>query len=114
MPPANATLRAVVIDCADPAALAEFYRKLTGLDIGYSDDTYVDLGAGPVKVGFQRIEGYRARAGPTRPSTCTWTSRSPTWRAPPPRRWRAAPRREFQPGGESWSCSPTPRAIRSA
>jgi predicted enzyme related to lactoylglutathione lyase len=62
--PANATLRAVVIDCADPAALAEFYRKLTGLDISYTDDTYVDLGAGPVKIGFQRIEGYQGPGWP--------------------------------------------------
>ena len=50
--PADATLAAVVIDSADPAALADFYRKLTGLDVTYGDDTYVYLGDGPVKLGF--------------------------------------------------------------
>jgi predicted enzyme related to lactoylglutathione lyase len=60
----NAALRAVVVDCADPAALAAFYQKLTGLEISYSDDTYVDLGTGPFKVGFQRIDGYHGPQWP--------------------------------------------------
>jgi hypothetical protein len=62
--PADATLAAVVIDIADPAALAELYRKLTGLDVTYSDDTYVYLGDGSVKLGFRRVEGYRAPGWP--------------------------------------------------
>jgi hypothetical protein len=62
--PAEATLAAVVIDSACPAALADFYTKLTGLDITYSDDTSVYLGHGPVKLGFQRVEGYRAPGWP--------------------------------------------------
>lgn len=62
--PAGTNFSAVVIDSADPAALAEFYRKLTGLDISYSDDTYVYLGDGPVKIGFQRVEGYTAPGWP--------------------------------------------------
>lgn len=56
----RATCSAVVIDSADPAALAEFYRRLTGLDVSYGDDTFVYLGDGPVKLGFQRVDGYSA------------------------------------------------------
>jgi hypothetical protein len=34
---AIATMRAVVLDCPDPRALAEFYRALVGGDITYAD-----------------------------------------------------------------------------
>ncbi|HTS98029.1 MAG TPA: VOC family protein [Streptosporangiaceae bacterium] len=100
---ATANLRAVVIDCADPAALAEFYRKLTGLDISYSDDTYVDLGGGPLKLGFQRIEGYR---GPGWPDPAKHAHLDFTVADLPSAADEAvtlgAGRPEFQPGGESW------------
>ena len=62
--PADATPAAVVIDSADQSALAEFHRKLTGLDVTYSDDTYVYPGEGPLKLGFQQVEGYRAPGWP--------------------------------------------------
>jgi predicted enzyme related to lactoylglutathione lyase len=62
--PANATISGVVIDCADPAALAEFYHKLTGLEISSSDDSYAGLGGGPVPIGFQRVEGYQGPGWP--------------------------------------------------
>ncbi|MFC5183267.1 VOC family protein [Actinomadura harenae] len=56
----------VILDCADPAALAAFYRKATGWEITYSDDDLVYLGdgSGP-QLGFQRIEGYEAPAWPS-------------------------------------------------
>jgi catechol 2,3-dioxygenase-like lactoylglutathione lyase family enzyme len=99
----NASLRAVVVDCAAPAALAEFYRKLTGLDISYSDDTYVDLGTGPVKVGFQRIEGYR---GPGWPDPAKHLHLDFTVADMEGAAAEAvalgADRPEFQPGGESF------------
>ncbi|WP_026413599.1 VOC family protein [Actinomadura oligospora] len=55
----------VVLDCADPAALAEFYRKATGWEVTYSDDDviYIGDGSGP-QLAFQRIEGYEAPAWP--------------------------------------------------
>jgi catechol 2,3-dioxygenase-like lactoylglutathione lyase family enzyme len=53
--PAIATLSAVTLDCPDPAALADFYRAVTGWDTLYSSDDYAYLGgAGEVRLGFQR------------------------------------------------------------
>ncbi|MGW6917598.1 VOC family protein [Kitasatospora sp. NPDC054939] len=63
--PALAEFTAVVIDCADPATLAEFYRKATGWEITYSDEDFAYLGnGGPVQIAFQRIDGYRAPGWP--------------------------------------------------
>ncbi|MFF4657579.1 VOC family protein [Streptomyces sp. NPDC001381] len=65
--PALAEFTTVVIDCADPAALAEFYRKATGWDITYSDEDYVFLGGGAggrTQIAFQRVEGYQAPGWP--------------------------------------------------
>lgn len=57
--PASARLASIVIDCADPGALAGFYRALTGWEITYSDADFVFLGdGGPVQLGLQRVEGY--------------------------------------------------------
>ena len=58
------TISAFVIDCADPDRLAEFYRAATGWDVTYRDDTFVQLGEGPIKVGFQRVDGYRPPGWP--------------------------------------------------
>jgi predicted enzyme related to lactoylglutathione lyase len=54
----------IVIDCADPGALAGFYGKATGWETTYQDDDYVTLGGGPLPLGFQRVAGYRAPAWP--------------------------------------------------
>jgi catechol-2,3-dioxygenase len=45
MPPI-ARMRAVVLDCPDPRALAEFYRALVGGEITYADDDWVNLSDG--------------------------------------------------------------------
>jgi hypothetical protein len=56
----------VSIDCADPAALADFYRQMLGLSISYTSDEFVFLGEmGPSGMGFVKVAGYRA---PTWPS----------------------------------------------
>jgi predicted enzyme related to lactoylglutathione lyase len=55
----TATLSAVVIDCTEPAALAEFYRKVTGWDITSSDADAAYLSEnGAIQLGFQRIANY--------------------------------------------------------
>jgi catechol 2,3-dioxygenase-like lactoylglutathione lyase family enzyme len=41
-------LGAIALDCADPAALAEFYRRLTGWSIAYSSEDFVALGTAPL------------------------------------------------------------------
>ena len=50
---------------AAPASLGEFYRKVTGWKVTYSDDTFAYLGdGGPIQLGFQRVDGYRAPGWP--------------------------------------------------
>ena len=59
--PAIARMRAVVLDCPAPRALAEFYRALVGGDITYADDDWVNLRDGDnVLLSFQRAPDYRA------------------------------------------------------
>ena len=49
-----AKLRAVVLDCREPRALAEFYRALVGGDITDADDEWVSLrDGGDVRLSFQ-------------------------------------------------------------
>ncbi|MFI7004970.1 VOC family protein [Streptomyces sp. NPDC050145] len=61
-------LATVVVDCADPVALAAFYQGATGWEVTYSDKDFASLGAGPDSTGpglaFVRVEGYRARQWP--------------------------------------------------
>ena len=59
------TLTTVVLDCADPGPLAEFYCAVTGWKVTYSDDDSVQVGdGGPIQLGFQRVEGYRPPGWP--------------------------------------------------
>jgi catechol 2,3-dioxygenase-like lactoylglutathione lyase family enzyme len=63
---ADARLRGVTLDCPDPAALADFYHRLTGLAVAFSTEAYAGLagpGGGP-GIGFQRVEGHRAPTWP--------------------------------------------------
>ena len=58
---AIARMRAVVLDCPDPRALAEFYRALMGGEITYADDDWVNLrDGGNVLLSFQRAPDYKA------------------------------------------------------
>jgi hypothetical protein len=94
---------AVVIDSADPAGLAGFYQKLTGLGISHSDEDYVYLGDGPVKLGFQRVEGY---TGPGWPDPAMHSHLDFTvtdvGAAVSEAVALGARRPGFQPGGDSW------------
>ncbi|MEA2522358.1 MAG: hypothetical protein QOI81_2004 [Actinomycetota bacterium] len=53
----NVRLHEVVIDCADPASLAEFWLRFTGYVKRYGDDDWVSIGAADdsVIIGFQRV-----------------------------------------------------------
>lgn len=64
----NAQPSAVVLGCADPKALAEFYRSMTRGEITHSDDDSVCLGGGPIQLAFQRIDGYQAQQWPGSPT----------------------------------------------
>jgi hypothetical protein len=49
----------VSVDCADPAALADFYRQMLDLEISYSSDDFVFVGEmGPTGLGFVRVDKY--------------------------------------------------------
>jgi predicted enzyme related to lactoylglutathione lyase len=59
-------LSTVVLDCADPVALAAFYQQATGWELSYSDQNFASLGAGDKAPGlaFVRVDGYRAPQWP--------------------------------------------------
>ena len=53
----NVRLYEVVIDCADPRALADFWMRFTGYVMRHGDDDWVSIGAqdGSVIIGFQKV-----------------------------------------------------------
>lgn len=59
-------LTAITLDCADPEALAAFYRQLTGLEPHpASDGDFAGLTREDgLFLGFQRVDGYRAPRWP--------------------------------------------------
>jgi hypothetical protein len=64
--PGIATMRAVVLDCPDPRALAEFYRALVGGEVTYADDDWVNLrDRRTVLLSFQRVPDYQAPDWPS-------------------------------------------------
>ena len=61
-----ARMRTVVIDCPDPAALAEFYRQLLGGEVDADADDWVVLEPEPGRrLAFQRADEYAAPTWPT-------------------------------------------------
>ncbi|MFJ2090713.1 VOC family protein [Streptomyces sp. NPDC087901] len=63
--PAPARISTVVIDCGDPARLAEFYSKVTGQEIAESGEDYASLvGGDHPGLAFVRVEGHRAPGWP--------------------------------------------------
>jgi catechol 2,3-dioxygenase-like lactoylglutathione lyase family enzyme len=60
-------LAAITLDCADPLALAAFYRQATGLEPHpKSDADFAGLTrADGLFLGFQRVAGYRAPSWPS-------------------------------------------------
>ncbi|MFI6317975.1 VOC family protein [Nonomuraea sp. NPDC050556] len=58
------TISSVVIDCADPLALAAFYAKVVGGEVTGSDPDFATVGGGAVPLAFQRVDGYTAPRWP--------------------------------------------------
>jgi hypothetical protein len=56
-------LAAVSLDSADPAGLAEFYSRLTGFEIIFSNDDFVAL-RGDIYLTMHRVEGYQRPTWP--------------------------------------------------
>jgi hypothetical protein len=102
--PALAKLTTVVIDCADPGPLAEFYRTVTGWELTHSDSDFVYLGdGGPIQLGFQRVEGYQPPSWPD-PAKHAHLDLKVTDIEHAVKELLAvgATRPEFQPGGDEW------------
>ncbi|HET7489492.1 MAG TPA: VOC family protein [Acidimicrobiales bacterium] len=60
-----ARMRAVVIDCPHPRALADFYSALVGGELTHVEDDWVSLRDGAdVRLSFQRVNGFRAPRWP--------------------------------------------------
>jgi hypothetical protein len=57
-------LVAISLDCADPAALADFYLKLLGGEIGWRSAGSVGVRAPGVVLAMQRVAGYRPPGWP--------------------------------------------------
>lgn len=67
MPP-QMKLTAITLDCADPEALAAFYRQATGLELhpkSNSDFAGLTRKDG-LAIGFQRVADYQAPRWPVR------------------------------------------------
>lgn len=60
-----AQLTTIVLDCADPAPLAEFYRAVTGWEVTCSDEDSVYLGNGGVQLALVRVDGYQPPGWPS-------------------------------------------------
>jgi hypothetical protein len=101
--PQLAQVSTVVIDCAAPGPLAEFYQTMTGWKVTSSDADSVYLGGDSIQLAFQRIAGYKP----------------PTWPGPAKHAHLdfqvadlesavtellaiGATKPEFQPGGDDW------------
>jgi len=51
----TAKLFAVTIDCAEPKRLAEFYHRITGMEVQYAEDEYAAVGDGTMSLYFGRV-----------------------------------------------------------
>lgn len=102
---AIAKLSNIVLDCADPAQLAAFYRKATGWDVTYSDDDFVCLSdGGPVQLSFQRVPGHVAAGWPDdRKQAHVDLAVADIEAAAKELVAAGAQRPEFQPGGTDWT-----------
>lgn len=59
--PAFARLFAVTVDCPDPFELARFYQAFAGGEVASSNDDFVTLSGGAVRIDFQRVANPAAR-----------------------------------------------------
>ncbi|GAB2872100.1 VOC family protein [Lentzea nigeriaca] len=62
---ALAQLTTIVLDCADPGPLAEFYRAVTGWEVTFSNEDCVYVSGGGVQLAFVRVDGYEPPRWPS-------------------------------------------------
>lgn len=61
------SLSGIALDCPDPAALADFYSRVTGWPIVYADPDWYSVGASrnaDLHLSFQRAPGYQPPTWP--------------------------------------------------
>ncbi|MFI9557345.1 VOC family protein [Nonomuraea endophytica] len=58
------SISSIVINSADPVALAAFYSKATGWQVTSDDADFTTLNGGAVTVSFQRVAGYQVPVWP--------------------------------------------------
>lgn len=59
-------LHGIVLDCADPDVLADFYQQLLGMERVQDDGDWIVIGDAPDRPGvaFERVSNYRAPTWP--------------------------------------------------
>ena len=107
----------VSMDCADPRVLAAFWASMLGGDILLETDSTVIVLTEWTWLSALKVDDYVPPTWPDGevPKQSTSTSRSTTWRPPPPRPCASGPASPtHNPGPTGGACSSTPPATRSA
>jgi catechol-2,3-dioxygenase len=96
-------IQAVVVDCARPTALADFYRGLLGGEITESTDNYAALTTQGQVLAFQHVQDAQAATWPNGGRRVHLDIVVPdTNRLRKQLAEMGAVEPEFQPGGEDW------------
>ena len=66
---APATLAMMTIDCADPTAEARFWAAALGWEVAHADGDYGMVVNGTQRIGFGRVEGWKAPGWPNTSGT---------------------------------------------
>ena len=108
--PALAQLATVVLDCADPGPLAEFYRAVTGWEVTFSNADSVYLAEGGVQLAFVRVAGYQPPSWPSPEKQAHLDFRVTDLDQAVTRLLAlGATRPEFQPGDGQWTVLADPQ-----
>jgi predicted enzyme related to lactoylglutathione lyase len=101
-----ANLAVVDLECADPPALAEFYRQVLGWDVDLSQDEYAEISDGSTRILFSRVDGYEGPGwpNPVVPKRYHLCLRADDLAKAVERCLElGAGKPEFQPGGDRWT-----------
>ncbi|MET9631699.1 VOC family protein [Lentzea sp. NPDC006480] len=107
----SAQLTTIVLDCADPGQLAEFYKAVTGWEVTSSGDDYAYLGGdGKIQLAFVKVEGYEPPAwpGPAKQAHLDFQV-DDVEVSVKELLALGATRPEFQPGGDGWTVLADPQ-----
>jgi catechol 2,3-dioxygenase-like lactoylglutathione lyase family enzyme len=99
------TLAAVSLDCQDPAALADFYRQVTGWEVVFSSEnfTYLAGSDGGVRLSFQRVPDHPRPSWPDSAKQFHLDFSVPDLdKAEQQLLELGATKPDFQPGGDKW------------